>query len=220
MSIRAFALDLDGTLVDSIPDLSAAANQVRRHFHLPPLAEDRIRSHVGDGVATLVHRALTDLRDGSVPLEQHAEAMNVFLAWYGDHIDVHTRIYPGVLDALQQMRDNGYAIALVTNKSIALAEKLTTRLELAPWFALQVGGDSLPEKKPSAQPLHHVAHALGIQTQEIAMVGDSINDVLCARNAGSLAISVSYGYEDVSSYAADYIAATLADAVEFVKNRH
>ena len=218
MRIQAFALDLDGTLVDSIPDLTIAANRVRAYYGLPPLPEARIRYHVGDGIASLVHRALTDLRDGCVSDGQHAEALSMFLDWYGQHLADHTQPYPTVVDTLSRMKAEGFRVALITNKSIVPARKLTATLGLARFLDIQIGGDSLSEKKPSGLPLLHVAEQFGLPPQAIAMVGDSHNDVRCARQAGALAIAASYGYEDVSACQADFVAASLAAAYEFGKN--
>lgn len=219
MPIKAFALDLDGTLVDSIPDLAAAANHTRAAFGLPPLDAARIRYHVGDGIPSLVHRALTDERDGQAPAGQHAEALRLFLAYYGEHLADHTRPYPGVVDTLAAMRAAGFRVALLTNKAEAPARKLVEALDLARFFDLIVGGDTLAEKKPSGLPLRHVAARFDLDPAEIAMVGDSHNDVATARAAGSTAIAVSYGYEPVEHLNADCVAATLAAALEFGKNR-
>lgn len=203
--LRAFAFDLDGTLADSIPDLTAAANHMRAQLAMPPLPAERIRSHVGDGIASLVHRALTDEHDGLAAEDQWAKGYQLFIEYYRAHLSEQTRLYPGVKTGLQLLRILRLPLAVITNKSELLATPLLQKLGIADEFSLVLGGDSLPEKKPSGLPLIHAAERFGILPHELGMVGDSTNDMLAARAAGAMAIAVDYGYEPASALDADLV---------------
>lgn len=216
--IKAVAFDLDGTLVDSIPDLAAAANAMREYLGLPALAELRIQQHVGDGIASLVHRAITDERDDQAEPALWERGFTFFVQYYRDHLNVHSRVYAGVHDALGLLRALQLPQVVITNKSERLAVPLLEELGMASSFSMILGGDSLPEKKPSALPLLHACQTLGIRPDELAMVGDSHNDVLAARAAGSLAVAVSYGYGDATSLEADHVVDSLVELYDLFKN--
>ena len=207
--IRAAAFDLDGTLVDSLTDLAAAANEARRSENLPLLDEKLMMSYVGDGVGKLVHRALTNDPNGQAPDEVWQRAFAVFAQHYSEHLDRHTYIYPEVQTGLQLLKTLGIPLAVVTNKREAWAAELL--------FSLVVGGDTLPQRKPDAAPLLHAAEVLGVKPENMAMVGDSRNDILAAKAAGCFAIGVRYGYADMDKLAedpatrADWIVSTLPE---------
>ncbi|MEN6079166.1 phosphoglycolate phosphatase [Chromobacterium piscinae] len=217
-NIKAVAFDLDGTLVDSIPDLADAANAMREHLGLPPLDPERIKSHVGDGIASLVHRAITDERHAEADGPLWERGYRFFVQRYSERLAVRTTVYPGVLDGLALLRALKLPLVIVTNKSERLAVPLAEQLGLRDLFSLILGGDTLPEKKPSALPLLHCCQVLGIQPQELAMVGDSANDVAAARAAGSAAIAVSYGYADASTLGADLTVNSVAELYDLMKN--
>ena len=215
--IRAAAFDLDGTLVDSLADLAAAANEARRSENLPLLDEKLMMSYVGDGVGKLVHRALTNDPNGQAPDEVWQRAFAVFAQHYSEHLDRHTYIYPEVQTGLQLLKTLGIPLAVVTNKREAWAAELLRRLGLANLFSLVVGGDTLPQRKPDAAPLLHAAEVLGVKPENMAMVGDSRNDILAAKAAGCFAIGVRYGYADMDKLAEnpatrpDWIVSTLPE---------
>ncbi|KJV25057.1 phosphoglycolate phosphatase [Aquitalea magnusonii] len=215
--IKALAFDLDGTLVDSIPDLAAAANAMREHLGLPALTDLRIQEHVGDGIASLVHRAITDERHGQADAAIWEQGFNFFVRYYHAHLTDNTTVYPGVRDGLGLLRALQLPVVVVTNKSEYLAVPLLEQLDLRDAFSLIIGGDTLAEKKPSALPLQHVCDVLGIQTSELAMVGDSENDILSARAAGATAIAVNYGYADASQLQADLVIGNLAELYDLMK---
>ncbi|WP_293764180.1 phosphoglycolate phosphatase [uncultured Aquitalea sp.] len=217
--IKAVAFDLDGTLVDSIPDLAAAANAMRQHLGLTPLADLRIQEHVGDGIASLVHRAITDQREGQAESAQWEAGFTFFVRYYHEHLTDRTSIYPGVLAALDLLKALQLPLVVITNKSEYLAVPLLEQLKLRDSFSLIIGGDTLPEKKPSALPLEHVCQVLGIKPAELVMVGDSHNDVLAARAAGSAAVAVSYGYGDAANLGADLVLDNLAELYDLMKNK-
>ncbi|QEL55147.1 phosphoglycolate phosphatase [Chromobacterium paludis] len=217
-SIQAVAFDLDGTLVDSIPDLANAANAMRAHLGLPPLEPERIKSHVGDGIASLVHRAITDERHAEADGHIWERGYRFFVQHYREHLADQTTVYAGVRDGLALLRALKRPLVVITNKSERLAVPLLEQLELRDPFSLILGGDTLPEKKPSALPLLHACQVLGIQPNELAMVGDSPNDVSAARAAGSLAIAVDYGYADASALGADLTVGSIAELYDLMKN--
>ena len=201
--VQAAAFDLDGTLCDSIPDLAAAANAVRRALGLPELPQHTVESYVGDGLAALVHRTLTADFDGQAEEKQWEQGYTLFVRHYAEHIADATRPYPGVAAGLELLKSLGIPLAVVTNKSETLAVKLLRALGLADHFSLIVGGDTLSEKKPAPAPLLYAAETLGVPPQNMLMVGDSRNDILAARAAGCPAVGVSYGYGDMAALSRD-----------------
>lgn len=209
--IHAIAFDLDGTLVDSLADLAAAANAMRRQLQLPPLPDAVVAAYVGDGVATLVHRSLCDAHDGRADEALWQQGFVAFMQYYRTHLSVHTRAYPGVEGALKLFRAQQKPLAVVTNKNEILAAELLQQLGLDGYFSLIIGGDTLPEKKPAALPLLHCAEVLGVAPPHLLMAGDSANDILAARAAGCPSAGVRWGYGDMDALQADE--ATRADVV-------
>lgn len=196
--LQAAAFDLDGTLCDSLPDLAAAANATRSHMKLPPLPVPVISGYVGDGLAKLVHRLLCGSRDGEAPPDRWEQAFAFFVRHYRSHLSVFTRPYPGTEAGLKLLKSLGIPLAVVTNKSEVLAAELLEQLNLAGYFSLILGGDSLPEKKPSPLPLLHAAERLGVAPANMLMAGDSANDILAAKAAGCLSVGVTFGYGDMA----------------------
>lgn len=199
--IRAVAFDLDGTLVDSVPDLAAAANAMRGELGLPALPQERVQSYVGDGIPVLVHRVLTDSRDQRADPDTFAPALAVFARHYAAKLTDATRPYPEAETTLDLLKTLGLPLAVITNKSEIPAVQVLRGLDLARHFSIVVGGDTLPERKPSAAPLRHVADILGVAPAEMLMVGDSANDLLAAKAAACPSVLVSYGYGDVGELA-------------------
>ncbi len=201
--VQAVAFDLDGTLCDTIPDLAASANAMRAHLNLPALPEKTIESYVGDGIANLVHRVLTDTRDQAADNTLWEAGFTFFIRYYRDHLSDFTRPYPEVETGLGLLKSLGIPLVVITNKSEMLAVELLKQLQLADYFSLILGGDSLSEKKPSPLPLQHAAEVLGIPTANMLMVGDSKNDIISAKAAGSLSVGVTFGYGDMENLAKD-----------------
>ncbi|PIT57476.1 phosphoglycolate phosphatase [Snodgrassella alvi] len=199
--IHAIAFDLDGTLVDSIADLCAAANHMRAELNLSPLPAAELTTYVGDGLSSLVHRALSGSKDGLVDETSWTQGFTAFIAYYRTHLSVHTRPYPEVETALALFRARGLPLAVITNKNEILAVELLCQLGLADAFSLVVGGDTLAEKKPSPMPLLHTAEVLGVPIENLLMVGDSANDILAAKAAGALSCGVTWGYADMGQLA-------------------
>ncbi|HJV06130.1 MAG TPA: phosphoglycolate phosphatase [Chromobacteriaceae bacterium] len=217
-NIKAVAFDLDGTLVNSIADLTNSANAMRAYLDLPALSQQRLQEHVGDGIASLVHRAITDERDGQAEASLWERGYTFFVQHYHAHLAEHTRAYPGVDDGLSLLRVLKLPLAVITNKSVRLAVPLLEQLGLREQFSIILGGDSLPEKKPSALPLLHTCENFGIKPGELLMVGDSANDIKAARQAGSPVIAVNYGYAPAETLGADQIIGNLAELYDLMKN--
>ena len=150
--VQAVAFDLDGTLCDSVPDLAAAANATRAHMGLPPLPAHIVESYVGDGLANLVHRVLTDKRDEEAPQSEWEQGFSFFIRYYRDHLSDFTRPYPETEAGLILLKTLGIPLVVITNKNEMLAVELLKQLGLADYFSLILGGDSLAEKKPSPLP--------------------------------------------------------------------
>lgn len=191
MSLAAVIFDLDGTLVDSAPDLAAAANALLSKQGLPPLATREIAVMVGDGVAKLVERVLVARQASGVPL---ADAVTRFTAFYERHPATLTRVYPGVPEGLRRLRDTGLRLGLSTNKPERATRLILDRLDLAEFFSAVVTGDSLRARKPDPAPIRLVLRQLEIEPGAAVMVGDHVNDVLAAEAAGVRVIFARYGY--------------------------
>lgn len=196
--VQAAAFDLDGTLCDSIPDLAASANAMREHLGMAPLPQKTVESYVGDGIAKLVHRVITDDRDQEADTETWEKGFVFYMQYYREHLSDFTRPYPETEAGLGLLKSLGIPLVVITNKNEILAVELLKQLGLADYFSLILGGDSLSEKKPSPLPLQHAAEVLGIDAANMIMVGDSHNDILAAKAAGCLSVGVTFGYGDMT----------------------
>jgi phosphoglycolate phosphatase len=192
--IRLVAFDLDGTLVDSVPDIAWAIDQMSRSLGLPPTGLDKVSGWVGDGVRRLVKRALTRSRDGEPEPELFERGLEAFRRAYHQHLTVDTRLYPGAREALDQLQQAGIALACITNKAAEFTAPLLEALGMRRYFGLVLSGDSLTLRKPDPLPLLHAARQFGVTPAQSCMVGDSRNDILAARAAGFVAIGVRHGY--------------------------
>ncbi|KAF0814119.1 Phosphoglycolate phosphatase, chromosomal [Andreprevotia sp. IGB-42] len=204
MPISAIAFDLDGTLIDSVHDLAAAANLARADLGLAPLAVATVASYVGDGASSLVARTLADDHHAEYtgsPVQK--EAMARFDAHYTAGLKVVTDFYPSVQATLATLHQR-YPLAIVTNKPERYTLPLLALLGIHEHFDCIVAGDTLAQKKPAAEPLLHVTAAFNIEPAALLMVGDSKNDLLAARAAGCPIVMVDYGYgDDVAALGAD-----------------
>ena len=218
MSIKAFAFDLDGTLVDSIADLARAANAARADLSLTALDETVVASFVGDGASSLVARTLA----GDINAEFSGDALQQQgLAAFNKHylagLSIATRFYPEVQTTLATLHERGYPLAIVTNKPERFTLPLLRELGVREHFELVISGDTLSEKKPSALPLLHVAKHFAINPGEMLMVGDSVNDILAAQAAGCPVVAVSYGYgTDIANLNADRVIHAFGELMDFV----
>lgn len=210
--------DLDGTLVDSAPDLSAAIDQMLRALSRPSVGEDRVREWVGNGAAILVRRALAGTfdyeKDTTSDELTFRQALDLFFTAYADLNGQQARVYDGVEIWLRALKGNGCRLGVVTNKPHAFTGPLLQRMGLDHWFEVSVSGDTLPQRKPDPAPLFHAMSKLGGTPETTLMVGDSINDIKAARNAGMPVVAVRYGYNygtPVDDLGADIVVDSLAE---------
>ncbi len=188
--------DLDGTLIDSVPDLSRALNATLKELGLPTYDEATIRVWIGNGAAMLVKRGLAGKREiEEEPQEALFErAMEIFLKNYEEVLNDATGLYPEVEETLKKLRERGYRMAIVTNKPSQFVGPILKNLAVESYFDHIVGGEDLPRKKPDPLPLLHACERLGCDPKKAVMIGDSSNDILAARAASIPSIAVSYGY--------------------------
>ncbi|WP_045767931.1 phosphoglycolate phosphatase [Xanthomonas albilineans] len=182
--------DLDGTLVDSGADIAEALNRTLSAFGLARVPEASVLGWIGEGVRTLVESAWRHAHDAT-PIDV---VMPVFMRHYADCLLRSPRLYPGVAEALSQLRAAGTTLALCTNKPVALVSPLLCHLGVADAFAAVLGGDSLSERKPSPAPLLHLARQFAQPPSRCLMVGDSATDLQAAHAAGMPVALVRYGY--------------------------
>lgn len=214
--IRLVVFDLDGTLVDSVPDLATAVDAALADLGLPLPGAAKVRDWVGNGSLKLMERALADAQ-GVVPdAALLARAHDGFLAHYGRAPSARTRRYPGVREALDALHARGLALALVTNKPSAFIASILAGVGLEGYFGLCLGGDSLSRKKPDPAPLRHAAAHFEVAPAASLMVGDSRHDIAAGKAAGFRTLAVPYGYnhgEPVADSRPDGIVESLADLV-------
>lgn len=180
--------DLDGTLVDSSPDIRNAINHVIQPFGGAPVGSEETQALVGEGAMRLMEK-IVETR--SLPVAA-SELLPPFLSYYEEHLLDETIVYPGVIEVLEALGDVRKAV--VTNKHRYLSSRTLETFGLARYFDLVVGSDTTPEKKPSPVPIRHVLDSFGIQPERAVIVGDSTYDVEAGKNAGIATVAVTYGY--------------------------
>lgn len=225
--------DLDGTLVDSTFDIAAAVDKVFSDNNHPLAGEQRVRQWVGKGAERLIRRALVWLEclDSETELsveeyenaaddlpEKHVKSyLQQFLTAYKETPINKTILYPGVKECLQLLHSQSVSLALITNKPIELTWPILKGLEIDHYFTLVLGGDSLPEKKPSPLPLQHALDFYLVPSSQSVMVGDSKADIFAAQAAGVKVIAVDYGYSNgtpVQLWKPDCIVSNLSKPLE------
>lgn len=220
-SARAVLIDLDGTLLDTIADLAAAANAALADLGIAARPVDVMATYVGKGVEVLMHRALTGSLDGRAEPACFEPAIEAFHHHYERINGLHATLYPGVIEGLDAMRAMGLMLACVTNKPQSFSDALLERTGLAKYFELVLGGDALPRKKPDPMPLTHACERMGVPLSQTVMIGDSVNDALAARAAGMTVFIVPYGYNeghDVRSLDVDAIVDSLDHASALLRH--
>jgi phosphoglycolate phosphatase len=189
----ALLFDLDGTLLDSLPDLTTAIDRMLIELGFAPAGLACVQSWIGDGARQLVREAL-QFANGEAGDSDVDAALQIYQMHYCACCTEHSRLFPGVLAALQRWRDDGMAMACVTNKGARFTEPLIDHFQLRELLPVVVSGDTLPQRKPSPEPLLFACAQLQIPALRTVMVGDSRNDVLAARAAGMPVVCVDYGY--------------------------
>ena len=207
-------IDVDGTLVDSVPDLAYCVDEMMKRMALPARGIAKVRNWVGNGVDRLVQRALIGGLDGHPDEVLFAQALPLFLELYTDNVSKRSKLYAGVREGLDYLKAQGYALGCVTNKAEQFTIPLLKDLGVYGDFSLVICGDTLAQKKPDPLPLLHAAQHFGVAPEQALMIGDSISDVKAARAAGFQIICMSYGYnhgEDIHNYHPDLVIDSMAE---------
>ncbi len=224
-SVRGVAFDLDGTLVDSAPGLTAAVDNALYALELPMAGEERVVTWIGNGADVLIQRALTWARQERAALrasqgkpsvdhddipqaEQQTILRKLFDRYYGEVAEEGSFLFPAVADTLGALHAKGLPLALVTNKPTPFVAPILASLDIAKYFTVVIGGDDVKNKKPHPELLLMVAEKLGLAPTELLFVGDSRNDIQAAKAAGCRSIGLTYGYnygEPISQSEPDYI---------------
>jgi len=227
-TLRAALIDLDGTLADTIADLAHAANAMRVELGLTALPQALVATFVGKGTDMLIARMLTTtmITDSNalqtirqVDPALFTRAREIFHRHYHEVNGRYSTLYPGVLDGLQALRDQGLRLAIVTNKASEFTLPLIAHLDLADHFDVVVCGDTCARRKPDPDPVCYACQQLNVSPAQSVLIGDSVNDVQAARAAGCRALAVPYGYNEgqpVAALNADAIVPTLIDAAAWV----
>ncbi len=222
MTLRKPALvlfDLDGTLIDTAPDLVSSINIALMQLNLPVYSEEKIRGWIGSGIEGVMKRALTNDINGQPDPTLLEKALSIFTQDYFDNICVRSRIYPGVIEALDYLESENIKIGCVTNKGGRYTNKLLKTIGLFEKFGVIVSGDTLAVRKPNPEPILHAATYFSISPDFVLMVGDSITDINAARAAGVQILCVPYGYNmgrDIHELKPDVVVETLAELTELI----
>ncbi|HAI68390.1 MAG TPA: phosphoglycolate phosphatase [Gammaproteobacteria bacterium] len=212
-------IDLDGTLVDTVPDLAYAIDEMMSQLELPQRGEEKVRQWIGNGIERLVKRALLDADKGEVDEELFQSALHLFKVSYDQVNGRNSKLYEGVQDGLDWLKSQDIPLVCITNKAEQFSVPLLKALDIHDYFRLVISGDTLPQKKPDPLPLLHAAKFCGVDPHEALMLGDSINDVQAARAAGFKIICVNYGYNhglDISDANPDAVIGSLAQLSDLI----
>lgn len=217
MTLRKPALvlfDLDGTLVDTAPDLAWSIDATLQQLGLPACGEDKVRNWIGSGIESVMRRALSNDFYGQAEASLYEKALSIFMEIYFDNVCERSRIYPGVNEALTFLQAGNYKIGCVTNKGGRFTDRLLQSIGLYDVFGIIVSGDTLPVRKPDPRPLLHAAAHFSVNADAALMVGDSVTDINAARAAGFQVLCVPYGYNmgrDIHDLKPDAVVASLAE---------
>lgn len=211
---RMVLIDVDGTLVDSVPDLAYCVDAMMDQLGLPHRGESEVRLWVGNGVERLVRRALIGKLDGEPDEALFSKAYPIYLKLYEANVSERSVLYPGVREGLAWLKQQGFQLGCVTNKAAQFTLPLLKNLGVYDDFGIVVCGDTLPQKKPDPAPLLHAAKHFGVSPQQSLMLGDSVSDVKAARAAGFKIICMSYGYnhgQDIRTAHPDAVIDSMAE---------
>jgi phosphoglycolate phosphatase len=207
-------IDVDGTLVDSVPDLSYCVDEMMRSLKIPERGEVAVRQWVGNGVERLVKRALLNRLNGEPDPTLFHKALPIFLELYAENTSKRSRLFSGVEEGLAYLASSGYKLGSVTNKAEQFTIPLLRDLGIIDFFEVIISGDVLPRKKPDPLPLLYAAEQMGVAPAQSMMLGDSKSDVIAARAAGFQIVCMSYGYnhgEDIRDYKPDAVIDTMKE---------
>lgn len=203
-SKKLIIFDFDGTLINSIPDLTLSVNKMLSHYNLPSLSIKETTPFIGNGARPLVERSLrATMPENEVSETLINEAFDIYFSAYKKVTCKDTFLYDGVIDTLEYLKVKGYIMVICTNKPYYFVEPILDKLNLKIYFKDWIGEDSLDKKKPNAEPLLYLANKFGTKIEDCVMIGDSKNDILAAQNANMDSIGLTYGYnynENIADY--------------------
>ncbi|NKB35946.1 MAG: phosphoglycolate phosphatase [Gammaproteobacteria bacterium] len=211
--------DLDGTLIDTAPDLAFSIDETLKQLGMPECGETRVRAWIGSGIDGLLNRALTNDIKGKADKDLFERALTIFKEIYFENICRQSRIYAGVSEALTFLQTSNIAMACVTNKTARFTDKILQELDLYDQFGIVVSGDTLSVKKPRPEPLLHALAHYSLSPASALMVGDSRTDVNAARAAEVPVLCVTYGYNmniDVRELKPDAVVDSLAELPKLI----
>jgi phosphoglycolate phosphatase len=221
--VKAAIIDLDGTMLDTLPDFRVAINGMRAGFGLAPITQEQIGLMVGKGSEHLI-RSVLALDWDAVAIEARIDdAMDAYQRHYLSINGQHSSLFPDVIAGLDAMKAQGLRLACVTNKPISFTTPLLAQKGLDRFFEVVYGGDSLPRKKPDPLPLTTVCQDFGMAPAQVVAIGDSSNDAQAARAAGCPVLTVPYGYnhgEAIHEIDSDGIVDTLLDAATLIRSQN
>jgi phosphoglycolate phosphatase len=221
--VRAAIIDLDGTMLDTIPDFHVAINGMRAELGLGPITQEQIALMVGKGSENLIRSVLALDWDAGRIETAFAQAMDAYQRHYLSINGDHSALYPEVTEGLTTLKAQGLRLACVTNKPIAFTTPLLKLKGLDGFFEVVYGGDSLPRKKPDPLPLQTVCADFGLAPAQVVAIGDSSNDAQAARAAGCPVLTVPYGYnhgQAIHETDSDGIVATLLEAARLIRSHN
>jgi len=212
-------IDVDGTLVDSVPDLAYCVDEMLKQLGMPVRGEAAVRHWVGNGVERLVKRGLINQLDGEPDQALYEKALPIFRDLYAVNTSKRSHLYDGVKEGLDYMKESGYRLGCVTNKAGEFTLPILRDLGIQDYFEVTICGDDTPRKKPDPLPLLTAAERMSIKPENSMMLGDSQSDVKAARAAGFQIICMSYGYnhgEDIRSYDPDAVIDSFTELKQYI----
>jgi len=221
--IRGAIIDLDGTILDTVPDFHVAINRMREELGLGPIAPELIARLVGKGSENLIRNVLALDCDAEGVEQRFAQAMASYQRHYIAINGDYSTMYPDVAQGLATLREMGLSLACVTNKPMAFARPLLEKKGLSQYFDVLYGGDSFERKKPDPMPLLGACASFALPPAEVVAIGDSSNDAEAARAAGCFVLTVPYGYNHgrpVHEIDSDGIVTTLLDAAHRIREHN
>ncbi|MFC0180732.1 phosphoglycolate phosphatase [Thorsellia kenyensis] len=193
--IQAIGFDLDGTIVDSLPGIHQALNLALIASELSPVDEYQTKGFIGNGIDILLRKTIETIKGSDAYYSFDFSSLRKrFDAFYSELMTDGTQLYPNVFSTLHALKQKQIPLVLITNKPSQFLPELLNGLGLSKMFCLVLGADDVKEKKPHPAPIFQTLGSLGILTNEFLFVGDSKNDIECAKNAGVLSVGLTYGY--------------------------